>query len=250
MVKAARAAGVRVVHGTAHHRGDGLGGNVNARLFAAMRRSSVVVLEGTPAAEIIPEVGVERGDLVLPRLHGLGPMAGTELDPVLRNMGVSTVVVVGVSVNIAVQNLTFDAVNLGYQVVIPRDAVAGVPADYAEAVLENTLSLVATLDHDYRSRPAPGSSLAMDLVWSEADERFRAELRSWLDGALPQLGPEPEREDWGARRGRDTTWQRMLFDAGYAGINWPAEFGGRGASLSEQLVFYEEITNAGRPTSG
>jgi biuret amidohydrolase len=145
VVTAARAAGVRVVHGTAHHRGDRLGGNTNARLFAAMRRSNVGLLEGTPAAEIIPEVGVERSDLVLPRLHGLGPMAGTELDPVLRNMGVSTVVVVGVSVNIAVQNLTFDAVNLGYQVVIPRDAVAGVPADYAEAVLENTLSLVATL---------------------------------------------------------------------------------------------------------
>jgi nicotinamidase-related amidase len=72
-------------------------------------------------------------------------MAGTELDPVLRNMGVSTVVIVGVSVNIAVQNLAFDAVNNGYQVVIPRDAVAGVPAEYADAVLDNTLSLVATL---------------------------------------------------------------------------------------------------------
>jgi nicotinamidase-related amidase len=145
VVKAARAAGVRVVHGTAHHRGDGLGGNTNARLFAAMRRSSVAIHEGTPAVEIIPEIGIDRSDLVLPRLHGLGPMAGTELDPVLRNMGVSTVVVVGVSVNIAVQNLAFDAVNNGYQVVIPRDAVAGVPADYADAVLDNTLSLVATL---------------------------------------------------------------------------------------------------------
>jgi nicotinamidase-related amidase len=145
VVKAARAAGVRVVHGTAHHRGDRLGGNTNARLFGAMRRSSVGMLEGTPATEIIPEVGRDRSDLVLPRLHGLGPMAGTELDPVLRNMGVSTIVVVGVSVNIAIQNLAFDAVNLGYQVVIPRDAVAGVPAEYAEAVLENTLSLVATL---------------------------------------------------------------------------------------------------------
>jgi nicotinamidase-related amidase len=72
-------------------------------------------------------------------------MAGTELDPVLRNMGVSTVVAVGVSVNVAIQNLAFDAVNNGYQVVIPRDAVAGVPADYAEAILDNTLSLVATL---------------------------------------------------------------------------------------------------------
>jgi nicotinamidase-related amidase len=145
LVKAARKAGVRVVHATAFHRGDGLGGNTNARLFAAMKRSTVGMLEGSPATEVVPEIGVERSDLVLPRVHGLGPMAGTELDPVLRNMGVSTIVAVGVSVNIAIQNLAFDAVNNGYQVVIPRDAVAGVPAEYADAVLDNTLSLVATL---------------------------------------------------------------------------------------------------------
>ena len=145
LVRAARAVGVRVVHATAFHRGDGLGGNTNARLFAAMKRSSVGMLEGSPATEVVPEIGVEPSDLVLSRVHGLGPMGGTELDPVLRNMGVSTIVAVGVSVNIAIQNLAFDAVNNGYQVVIPRDAVAGVPADYADAVLDNTLSLVATL---------------------------------------------------------------------------------------------------------
>jgi alkylation response protein AidB-like acyl-CoA dehydrogenase len=78
----------------------------------------------------------------------------------------------------------------------------------------------------------------VDLLWTDEDERFRTELRAWLDSTLPQLPPEPKREDWRARRDRDTTWQRMLFDAGYAGINWPSEFGGRGASLSEQLVFY------------
>src|SRR5947199_352347 len=90
----------------------------------------------------------------------------------------------------------------------------------------------------------------MDLLWSEEDERFRAELRSWIASALPRLPPEPTREDWQARRERDTTWQRMLYDAGYAGINWPADFGGRGAALSEQLVFYEEITKAGAPDVG
>jgi nicotinamidase-related amidase len=145
LVRAARAAGVRVVHATAFHRSDRLGGNKNARLFAAMKRSSVAMAEGSPATEVVPEIGVEKSDLVLSRVHGLGPMGGTELDPVLRNMGVSTVVAVGVSVNIAIQNLAFDAVNNGYQVVIPRDAVTGVPAEYADAVLDNTLSLVATL---------------------------------------------------------------------------------------------------------
>src|SRR5436305_8588975 len=145
LVRAARAAGVRVVHATAFHRGDGLGGNRNARLFAAMKRSSVGMVEGRPATEVVPEIGVEPSDIVMSRVHCLGPMGGTELDPVLRHMGVSTVVAVRVPVNVAIQNLAFDAVNNGYQVVIPRDAVAGVPADYADAVLDNTLSLVATL---------------------------------------------------------------------------------------------------------
>jgi biuret amidohydrolase len=75
----------------------------------------------------------------------VGPMGGTDLDAVLRNLGVTTIVATGVSVNIAIQSLVMDAVNAGYQVVLPRDAVAGIPADYAQAVLENSLSLLATM---------------------------------------------------------------------------------------------------------
>jgi nicotinamidase-related amidase len=82
---------------------------------------------------------------VLPRLHGLSPFADTGLDPILRNLGVRTIVGVGVSVNVAIQNLAFDAVNAAYQVVIPRDAVAGFPREYQEAVFEHTLGAVATL---------------------------------------------------------------------------------------------------------
>jgi nicotinamidase-related amidase len=72
-------------------------------------------------------------------------MTGTQLDSMLRNLGVTTIVGVGVSLNIGMTNLAFDAVNRGYQIVMPRDAVAGVPADYALAVLDHTLHLVATL---------------------------------------------------------------------------------------------------------
>jgi nicotinamidase-related amidase len=103
------------------------------------------MLLGTAATEVVAEVGVAEGDLVLSRLHGLGPMGGTDLDAVLRNLGVRTVVVAGVSVNVAVTNLVMDAVNRGYQVVLPRDAIAGVPEDYAESVVEHTLSLLATV---------------------------------------------------------------------------------------------------------
>ena len=145
LVKAARTAGVQVVHATAYRRADGRGANRNARLFAAVQRSPVPLLPGTPAVEVVPELGVEPNDLVLTRTHGLNPMAGTDLDPVLRNLGVRTVVVVGVSVNIAVTNLVMDAVNRGYQVVLPRDAVCGIPSDYADAVIDNTLALLATV---------------------------------------------------------------------------------------------------------
>jgi nicotinamidase-related amidase len=102
----------------------------------------------SPSSEAVgvPDtVGVDPRDVVLPRHHGLGPMTGTQLDPMLRNLGVTTIVGVGVSVNIGMTNFAFDAVNLGYQFVMPTDAVAGVPDDYAAAVVANTLSLVATL---------------------------------------------------------------------------------------------------------
>jgi nicotinamidase-related amidase len=72
-------------------------------------------------------------------------MGNTDLDVVLRNLGATTVVGIGVSVNVGMTDFAFDAVNAGYQFVLPRDAVAGVPQDYADAVLDNTLSLVATL---------------------------------------------------------------------------------------------------------
>jgi nicotinamidase-related amidase len=78
-------------------------------------------------------------------MHGIGPMWGTDLDPILRNVGVRTIIAVGVSVNIGITNLVMDAVNAGYQVVLPRDAVAGLPSDYAEAIIDNTLSLLATV---------------------------------------------------------------------------------------------------------
>jgi nicotinamidase-related amidase len=72
-------------------------------------------------------------------------MTGTQLDSILRNLGATTIVGAGVSVNIGMTNLAFDAVNRGYQIVMPRDGIAGVPPDYAEAVIDNTLALVSTI---------------------------------------------------------------------------------------------------------
>lgn len=145
LVEAARGVGVPVVHALALRRPDGLGSNANARLFAAAVRAPVALSPGSDAAALVPELAGDDRDLTSTRLHGIGPMAGTDLDPLLRNLGVDTLVVTGVSVNVAVTNLVMDAVNLGYRVVLPRDAVAGVPTDYADAVVDTTLSLLATV---------------------------------------------------------------------------------------------------------
>ena len=90
----------------------------------------------------------------------------------------------------------------------------------------------------------------MDLRYSDADEKFRKDLRGWLADAVPAHGAAPDMGDWPARRAYDTGWQRKLFDAGYAGINWPKEYGGRDASLTEQLIYYEEIARADAPYIG
>ncbi len=145
LARAARGAGVRVIHCTAVLREDFFGLNQNARLFQHMRKAPVKLWPGTEAARIVPEIEVQQADVVITRSQGLSPFTGSELDLVLRNAGITSLVVAGVSVNVAIPNLCFDAVNHAYQVVIPRDAVAGTPREYAELVLQHTLSLVATL---------------------------------------------------------------------------------------------------------
>jgi nicotinamidase-related amidase len=145
LVKAARVAGVQVVHCTFAHRPDLKASNTNAALFLAAREAPVRLHRNSTATSVIPEVGAEPDDLVLTRSHGLNPMAGTDLDPILRNLDLRTIIVAGVSVNVAITNLVMDAVNHGYDVVLPRDAVCGVPADYADAIIDNTLRLLARL---------------------------------------------------------------------------------------------------------
>ncbi|NTY59281.1 cysteine hydrolase [Mycolicibacterium sphagni] len=144
LLPVARTAGVKVVHCLVQRRPDGLGANHNAKLFA-IGASGVDITPGSPGATLLPQFGPEPTDLMLSRWHGLGPMGGTDLDAILRNLGVTTIVAVGVSLNVAIPNLVMDAVNAAYRVVLPRDAVAGVPTEYGTAIIDNTLSLLTTV---------------------------------------------------------------------------------------------------------
>ncbi|MET7600004.1 cysteine hydrolase [Streptomyces sp. NPDC004082] len=145
LVAAAHESGVQVIHALAERRPDGRGANRNARLFRAAERLPVQQLSGTTAVRVAPPVEVTEEDIVVRRLHGLSPLSGTDVDPLLRNLGCRTLVVTGVSANVAVPNAVFDAVNRGYTAVVPADAIAGVPADYTSAMIRHTLALVATV---------------------------------------------------------------------------------------------------------
>jgi nicotinamidase-related amidase len=141
---AARQAQVRVFYLTVARRADNGGATANC-LLLALGRKGTPLLPGSPQQAIVSALAPQAGDYIINRFHGVTPFHATELDQLLRNLGVRTVVATGVSVNIGITGLTIEAVNCGYQVVIPRDAVAGTPDDYVNSVCENTLRLLATI---------------------------------------------------------------------------------------------------------
>ena len=83
----------------------------------------------------------------------------------------------------------------------------------------------------------------MDLTLSPSESEFRDEVRSWLEENHP--GPTPEGDDAGFEFRR--AWQRKLNERGWAGLSWPEQYGGSGATLFEQAIFSEEVARAGAP---
>jgi alkylation response protein AidB-like acyl-CoA dehydrogenase len=91
----------------------------------------------------------------------------------------------------------------------------------------------------------------VDFNYTPAEEQFRSELRGWLAAALPQGWGESvfEPEDEDERAKFRLAWERKLYEGGWAGINWPKEYGGRGATLIERAIFAEEMARALAPES-
>lgn len=139
-----RAAGRPVVHIHVAHRPD-FGGFTDSNPVSAkvMRESRVLI--GSPQSEPMPVVVPQPGDFVSRRHSGLAMWYGTDLDSTLRNLGVDTVVLVGVSTNLALVGGSLGATDRGYRAIIAEDATAGASADTHEWMVANLLRLLATI---------------------------------------------------------------------------------------------------------
>jgi nicotinamidase-related amidase len=143
IAEAARARGAPVIHCTADGLPGRFGSNTNTRLSGNARKRRAGDVDPS-LMKPVPAVWKD-GDVLLPRYHGTSCMTGSPLDSLLRNYGATTLIISGVSLSFAMLNLTFDAANRSYQVILPRDAAAGFPEEYAEQVLANTLSMLANV---------------------------------------------------------------------------------------------------------
>lgn len=123
LVSAAREHGVPVLWSLIEPRSDRVGTTRNSPLSAMVARSNLVA--GTRTTELAGDLEVDPRDVVITRKHGLTPFHGTDLDPILRALDVTTVVLAGVSTDVALTGGAIEAVNRGYQVVVPADCTAG-----------------------------------------------------------------------------------------------------------------------------
>ncbi|MEO3822737.1 acyl-CoA dehydrogenase family protein [Actinomadura sp. B10D3] len=87
----------------------------------------------------------------------------------------------------------------------------------------------------------------MDLTFSAEDRAFREEARTWLEENRPT---EPRPAEWPDARDYDVAWQKTQYEGGWAGIAWPAEWGGRDLSMLRQLLWYEAYAEARAPALG
>jgi nicotinamidase-related amidase len=142
LLRAARRAAIPVVHAL-----FGFDAPPAGDLGSPLMRSAAEnpILAGSPAADLAVGLSSDPTDVRITRSTGVSPFTGTPLDARLRSLGIDTVIVCGASLNVGIPGTCIEAVNLGYRVVVPTDAVVGLPADYARDVLRFTVSQLATL---------------------------------------------------------------------------------------------------------
>jgi nicotinamidase-related amidase len=144
LASAFRAAGLPVVHCHVEHRADLAGVRRNSLLGALVIKHHRLIV-GTP--DVLPSAALapQPADHVSRRAVGLTAFYGTDLDATLRLRSVETIVLTGVSTDLAIPGFALDAVNRGYYVRIPADCVAGTSAQSHEFMMGGLLSVVARI---------------------------------------------------------------------------------------------------------
>jgi len=145
LLRAARGAGVKVFHCPAFHRPGQEGFITNCRLAQAVKRADMPMGLGSEGADFLPEVKPQGDEFIMWRFHSPTLFHDSSLDSVCRNLGITTVVLTGLSLNLGIIGSTIEAINRNYRVLIPTDCVAGYPPEYGEMVLKNTLHGLAYL---------------------------------------------------------------------------------------------------------
>jgi nicotinamidase-related amidase len=139
LLGSARRVGAQVVYVTDERRADGLGGADNLMVNRSITSDRPNPGHGPIVAELTPHPQ----DIWIKREHGMTGFFTTPLDVYLRNLGIRTVIITGVSANIAVNGTAIEAMNRGYHVIVPNDGIAGDPPEYVEMLLRYTLRNVA-----------------------------------------------------------------------------------------------------------
>ncbi len=145
LLAAARSANAHVLYCKVAKRSDGTGDPVQTPLQIRLRETVPDAPAGPDMGEIVDALEPRKGEIVVARQHGMTGFHDSGLDSLLRNTGVRTIVLVGVSVNIGILGTAIEAVNRGYTVVVPTDCVAGDPPEYAEQALRYSVRNLAFL---------------------------------------------------------------------------------------------------------
>ncbi len=140
----AREAGVQVVHLTYLPLAGGRSASQRSPLMRATT-STASWRDSDAALEIVPEIGLDAEDLVLPRHQGISPVHRTEVLTILRNMGIVDVVVAGVSTNLAIPLVAVGAADEDFGVSVATDATVGTPPEHHASMLRHSLAFVARL---------------------------------------------------------------------------------------------------------
>lgn len=139
-----RALGLPVLHAHVAHNKDYVG-MPRTSLVVSLAAKMGAMQVGSEGVEPVPELAPEEGDIVHTRSFALVGFHGTDLDSQLRHRGITTLVMVGVSSNIAIPGMALCASDLGYQVIVPEDCIAGASAETHAFSIEHNLPLYSTL---------------------------------------------------------------------------------------------------------